>query len=187
MEAFSDLGSRSVSTGKLGLCDLRVQRLALGGGLFPPLLGSQSGAQVFNKATGRLNKRKELVGKKRKSLGGPFALTTLGPAQQHGLGSSLPNPIISFCARELHHTQLCYKTEFYYKQAQVAQNLSVSLSAYFMQPKKNAVSLSHSVATLKFIFICLIVILKKRKKKPTTSIHKRSLNQFLIIEVCHCS
>lgn len=43
MEAFSDLGSGSVSTGKLGLCDLRVQRLALGGGLFPPLLGSQSG------------------------------------------------------------------------------------------------------------------------------------------------
>lgn len=80
----------SVLLGKLGLCDLRVQRLALGVVYFL-LLGSQSGAQVFNKATGRLNKRKELVGKKeRKSLGGPFALTTLGPAQQHGLGPSLP-------------------------------------------------------------------------------------------------
>ena len=64
MEAFSDLGSESVSTGKLGVCDLRIQRLALGSGLFPPLLGSKSRAQVFKKATGRLNKRKELMGKK---------------------------------------------------------------------------------------------------------------------------
>lgn len=173
MEAFSDLGSRSVSTGKLGLCDLRVQRLALGGGLFPPLLGSQSGAQVFNKATGRLNKRKELVGKKRKSLGGPSALTTLGPAQQHGLGSSLPNPIISFCARELHHTQLCYKTEFYYKQAQVAQNLSVSLSAYFMQPKKTC-SFSFPQCCHFEIHLHLSYSHLKKKKKKTNNLHPQT-------------
>lgn len=134
MEAFSDLGSESVSTGKLGVCDLRIQRLALGSGLFPPLLGSKSRAQVFKKATGRLNKRKELMGKKRRAREVP--LLSLPLDQPSSMVQVLCFLILSFCARELHRTQFCYKTKFYYNQAQVAQNSSVSLSAYFMQPKR---------------------------------------------------
>ena len=117
-EVFSDLGSGSVSTGKPGLCDLWIQGLALGSGLFPSLLGSKSGAQASKKATGMLNKRKDLVKQKEepgRSLCSPCPWTS--PA-----APSLPNPIVSFCARELHRTQFCYKTEFCYNQAQVAQN-----------------------------------------------------------------
>ena len=153
---------------------------------FLPFWVPRAGSGLY-KATGRVNKGKELVGKKRKSLGGPSALTALGPAQQHGLGSSLPNPIISFCARELHHTQLCYKTEFYYKQAQVAQNLSVSLSAYFMQPKRSCSFSFPQCCHFEIHLHLSYSHLKKKEKKTTTSIHKRSLNQFLITEVCHCS